>query len=117
MQTQLKTNLGLEDSIDANVEILGILQHWLWRHDILRRCDHSGCVQVEESWPGVRFHIFSIYDHGICWSESIGRFLQQRQLEMGFWLLCNHLPYRGFPFILSVEVQHSQGTQTTHLGQ
>lgn len=96
---------------------LGVLQHWLRRHDILRGCGHGRCVPVEESRLGVRFHILSIYDHSIRWSKSIGRFLLQYQLAMGFRLLCNHLPCRCCPFIPSVEGQPSQGRETRPFGQ
>lgn len=64
-----------KDSVDANGWMLGVLQHWLRRYDLLRGRYHGRRVQTEESWIGIRLHVLAIYDHSVRGSESIGRFL------------------------------------------
>lgn len=46
---------------------LGILQHWIWRYDILRRRYYCRFLQTEKSWFGIRLHIFSIHHYCIRW--------------------------------------------------
>lgn len=96
---------------------LGLLHHWFRRHDIHRGRDHGRFIQVEESRPGVRFHILSIYNYGIRWCKSIGRFLLQYQLAMGLRLFRHHLPCRGCSSLLYIENQPSQGRETRHCAQ
>lgn len=90
---------------DANSWLLGVLQHWLRRHDLLCGRDHSRRIQIEEPRIGLRLHILAVYDYGIRWSEGIGRFLRKYQLEMGIWHVCNYLPHRGCPSIRFAEGQ------------
>lgn len=45
----------------------GLLFDRIWRSDLHHRCHHSRCFQVEESSPGLRFHLFALCHYSFCW--------------------------------------------------
>lgn len=49
----------------------GFLQHRVYWHNLLHRRNHSGHVKATRSRPCIRFHVFPVYHHRICWTSCI----------------------------------------------
>ena len=87
---------------ELTIDYAGLLLTRLLWYNILHRCDNSRCIVTSESRLSLRFHLLSIYDHGVCWSCGIQRHIQHK-LALGLRLLRDHLSSR-----CSTAVRHSE---------
>lgn len=88
---------------------LGLLLHWVRRHDILYRRHYCRCIQVEEPRSGFRLHIVSIHHHCFRRRQSSRGFLLRHQLALGIWCILDHFPRGRCSSILHFEVQPKEG--------